>query len=91
MKEAAQESFYAGDEAFDVQKYQLALKYFEESYEIVPSLNTRLMIARSLLELGRLDESYEHYLELIAAPEEGEEYARTRAIAKKFLLTGAAK
>ena len=65
----AQSAFQAADERFDVQDYEGALAKFRESYAIVASPNSRLMIARCLRELGRLDEAYVEYEATLNAAE----------------------
>ncbi len=82
-KDQAQEAFLAGDRAFDVQNYEEALRHFRVSHEVVASPNSRLMVARCLLELGRLDESYDEYLGVLADAADDEDYVDTREAAKK--------
>jgi hypothetical protein len=85
----AQEAFRQGDELFDVQKYDEAIGRYRESHEIVASPNSRLMVARSLRELGRLDEAFHEYEATLAAAEElaaeSETYATTAAAARDEL------
>ncbi len=59
--DAAQVAFARADRLFDVQRYEEALAAYRESYAIVASPNSLLMVARSLQELGRLDEAHHEY------------------------------
>lgn len=83
QKRSAQDSFLLGDQAFDIQDYQEALGHFSDSYETVASPNSRLMIARCLLEIGRLDEAYEQYSGVMQDAEGNKDYETTGATAKK--------
>lgn len=55
---AAQRTFEAADGLFDAKRYKEAITAYRASYEIVASPNSRLMIARSLVALGQLDDAY---------------------------------
>jgi hypothetical protein len=55
---AAQKAFEAADVEYDAKHFAEALAGYRASYDVVKSPNTRLMIARSLRELGRLGEAY---------------------------------
>ena len=55
---AAQKAFEAADAEYDARHFAEALAGYRASYDVVKSPNTRLMIARSLRELGRLGEAY---------------------------------
>jgi hypothetical protein len=55
---AAQKAFEAADVLYDAKHFAEALAAFRASHDVVKSPNTRLMIARSLRELGRLGEAY---------------------------------
>ena len=83
QKRVAQESFLSGDKAFDIQDYQTAIEHFARSYATVASPNSRLMIARALLEIGRLDEAYDEYSGVIGDAEGNEDYETTGSTAKK--------
>lgn len=83
QKQSAQETFLLGDKAFDIQDYPKALEYFSASYATVASPNSRLMIARCLLEIGRLDEAYDEYSGVMKDAEGNEDYDTTGATAKK--------
>ncbi len=47
-----------GVEALDAGKHDEAAKRFRESFEVVASPNSRLMLARALIKLDRLDDAY---------------------------------
>ncbi|MBM4364052.1 MAG: hypothetical protein FJ104_15335 [Deltaproteobacteria bacterium] len=85
-KAAAGERFTAGMEAFEKGDTERAVALFRESYELVPSPNSRFMLGRSLAKRG---ESAEAYRELEAAAEAadalGERYAETGASARAKL------
>ena len=51
-------TYREGLEAFDAKNFDLALKLLRQSYEIVASPNSRLVIAHSLVQLGREPEAY---------------------------------
>lgn len=74
QKATAQEAFNRGDEAFDVQDYEAALEHYQQSFDIVASPNSQLMVARSLVELGRLDEAYAEYGKVITSAEGTDDY-----------------
>ncbi len=84
--ERAQRTFQEADELFDVQKYDEAITKYRESYETVASPNSRLMVARSLRELGRLDEAFHEYAATVRAAEalaeQSEAYATTAQAAR---------
>jgi stress response protein YsnF len=69
----AQDAFGEGDELFDTQEYEKAIERYRASYAIVASPNTALMIARSLRELGRLDEAHAQYETTVAEAERAAE------------------
>ena len=48
-------------EAFNADKYDEALQAFQASYDSVASPNSHLMLARTLVKLGRLGEAYEAF------------------------------
>jgi hypothetical protein len=55
---AAQKAFKEADAEYDARRFDEALEGYRASYDVVKSPNTRLMIARSLRELGRLEEAH---------------------------------
>lgn len=56
--EAAQRTFQTADGHYDAKRYEEAITAFRASYDIVASPNSRLMIARSMREAGRLTEAW---------------------------------
>lgn len=58
QREQAQALFGKGKKLYDAGKYAEALVEFRGSIEIVQSPNTRLYVARTLREMGRLVEAY---------------------------------
>jgi hypothetical protein len=58
QREQAQALFAKGKKAYDENKLPEALEAFKSSIEIVQSPNTRLYVARTLREMGRLVEAY---------------------------------
>ncbi len=57
---AARDAFVSAKEHYDAGRFEPALAGFLKSYDIVRSPNSHLMVARSLLELGRHVEAYHH-------------------------------
>jgi hypothetical protein len=55
---AAEKTFHVADDLFDAKRYQEALTAYRASFDIVASPNSQLMMARSLIALGRLAEAY---------------------------------
>lgn len=86
---AAQRTFEAADGLFDAKRYQEAITAYRASYEIVASPNSRLMIARSLAHLNRLDEAHAELLGAVADAKEAaaadEKYAPTLKAAEAEL------
>ena len=58
----AKEHFESGQALFDQKKYDAALVLFRQAYDETKSPNAHLMVARSLLALGRLAEAYDELL-----------------------------
>lgn len=72
----AKQAFAAASQHFDGKRFEEALATFRSSYQVVASPNTRLMIARTLRELGRDVEAYQEYsATLTDAGAQGERYA----------------
>jgi hypothetical protein len=69
----ASDRFRAGAEALEAQKLDEALALFRESYDVVASPNSRLMIGRTLARQGKTAEAY---LEIQAAVNDAEDAAR---------------
>lgn len=63
---AAQRTFVAADGLYDAKRYAEAITAYRASYEIVASPNSRLMIARSLAALGKLDDAYAELVGAVA-------------------------
>lgn len=57
QKQAAQKMFEAGDALYEGKRYEEAAEAFRQSHGLVKSPNSRLMLARSLRELGRSAEA----------------------------------
>ncbi len=66
QKQQATQHFERGLAAFDQARYEEALSAFRDSFAVVASPNARLMIARSLVGLGRRAEAYDE-LQITAA------------------------
>jgi len=58
---AAQKMFEAGDDLYDSGHFEQAVEAFRSSYQLVISPNSRLMLARSLRELGRWGEAIREF------------------------------
>jgi hypothetical protein len=71
QRAGAQKTFAVGSKLYDSQHYEEALAAFRASYQIVASPNSRLMVARSLRELGHLAEAYREYDAVIAEAARG--------------------
>jgi hypothetical protein len=86
---AAQKAFEAADVLYDAKHFAEALTAFRASHDVVKSPNTRLMIARSLRELGRLGEAYTEAKATLAEAEAVSErhprYAETARAAREDL------
>ena len=63
-KARAQEFYKSGAMSFEFRRWGDALRKFRESYAVVRSPNTHLMIARALAELGQKTEAFN---ELVAS------------------------
>ncbi|MBI3201261.1 MAG: hypothetical protein HYZ29_06920 [Myxococcales bacterium] len=86
QKEAAQKAFQKGMKAAKAKKHDDALAAFKESYGAVASPNSHLMVARELVELGRLEEAWAEYQKTVAeaeaAAQKDPKYADTANSAK---------
>jgi hypothetical protein len=71
-KKRAQTRYEDGAKMFEARRFSDALKAFQDSYRIVASPNSHLMVARSMRELGQLALAYEEL-------EKAEEEARALA------------
>lgn len=63
---AAKEHFESAQKLFDQKKFEAALVLFRQAHEETKSPNARLMIARSLLALGRLAEAHDELTATLA-------------------------
>ena len=72
QREQAQALFGKGKKLYDAGKYADALVEFRGSIEIVQSPNTRLYVARTLREMGRLVEAYAEFGRTAAEAKEHE-------------------
>jgi hypothetical protein len=70
---AAQKTFLVADDLYDAKRFSEALTAYRASYDIVASPNSRLMIARSLRELGQLEPAY---YELLGTISDAEAFAK---------------
>lgn len=88
-KQSATADYRAGMKALEEKKPDTALELFRKSYGTVASPNSGLMIARTLVELGRLSEAYqqlEQVTELANALARGNpKYKTTAEAAQKEL------
>jgi tetratricopeptide (TPR) repeat protein len=88
QKQEARDELRRGNEHYSKERYEEALAAFRKSYAAVPSPNSRLMIGRSLLRLGRSDLAHEELSATMAeATERGSKYADARDAAQKELET----
>lgn len=69
QKATAQKAFEKGMKAAKAKKHDEALAAFKESYGAVASPNSHLMVARELVELGRLEEAWVEYEKTVAEAE----------------------
>ncbi len=92
--QTAQTHFKKGSDFFGSKKYSLALEEFKKSYGAVASPNSRLYIARSLVQLGELADAYLEFEQVIAEAEARSKtepkYAPTRdtAMVERDEVTG---
>ena len=61
QRRAAQKMFEAGDELYESGRYAEAAQAYRASHGTFASPNSRLMLARSLRELGKLAEAYDEF------------------------------
>src|SRR6185436_18627726 len=75
-KAGAQKTFEAGTRLYDAHRYKEALTALRASYQILPSPNSHLMIARCLRDLGNSREAYREFQAVAAeARQKGDKYA----------------
>lgn len=86
-KAKAMKSFRKGRAAFAAGRYEEALAALRESYQLVPSPNSHLMIVHALTELGRNVEAYQEAqavaAEADAAAGDNPKYAKTATAARE--------
>jgi hypothetical protein len=86
VRSAAQKVYQEGAEHYKAGRFLEALSSFKTSYEMVPSPNSHLMIARTLRDRGELTEAYVEYGKLVpeaeAAAERDAKYAKTAESAR---------
>ncbi len=89
QKKTASGRYGIGMEAFDAGQHEAALAAFQGSYDTVASPNSLLMVARTLVQLGRSSEAHAAYRQTIAQGEalgKGEKkYADTAKTARTEL------
>lgn len=89
QKKAAQDNFGKGMAAQKKGRHDEALTAFKASYDAVASPNSHLMVARALVELGRLEEAYVEYEKTVAEAEAAaasdKKYAQTAKASKTEL------
>lgn len=61
QRRAAQKMFEAGDELYESGRYAEAVEAFRNSYQLVKSPNSRLMLARALRDQGQHEEAIREY------------------------------
>jgi hypothetical protein len=86
QKATAQKAFQKGMKSAKAKKHDEALAAFKESYGAVASPNSHLMVARELVELGRLEDAWVEYEKTVAeaeaAAQKDPKYADTASSAK---------
>jgi hypothetical protein len=89
QKRAAQQTFESGMKAQKKGQHEAAYTAFKASYDAVASPNSHLMMARALVELGRLEEAYVEYQSTLdeaqAAAADDKKYEQTAQAAKAEL------
>lgn len=89
QKNRAQKLFVDAKKEYDNKNFDKALEGFRQSYDVVASPNTLLMVARTLRELDRVVESYLAFQEAIAeakkAAEKHAKYGQAAEAAEKEL------
>jgi hypothetical protein len=65
----ATEAFKQGTSLFGAKRYALALEQFKKSYDIVPSPNSGLYVARCHVEMGQNREAFAQFKKVIAEAE----------------------
>lgn len=87
--EAASDAYRAGTDALAAQRLDAALALFRQSYSVVESPNSHLMIARVLVKMGRGAEAYAEFeataREADAVGAKSEKYKKTASMARAEL------
>ncbi len=65
----ATEAFKQGTSLFGAKRYAIALEQFKKSYDIVPSPNSGLYIARCLVEMGQHKEAFAQFRKVVVEAE----------------------
>lgn len=65
----ATEAFKQGTSLFGAKRYAIALEQFKKSYDIVPSPNSGLYIARCLVEMGQHKEAFAQFKKVVVEAE----------------------
>jgi hypothetical protein len=85
QKAQAKKRYQQGMQAFEAGKYEDALKRFRQSYDVVASPNSHLMIARTLIRLKKRVDAYQ-MLDLVAleaeAAKDKDKYRKTAQAAR---------
>jgi hypothetical protein len=69
QKKQAQTIFADAMKDFDASRFDVATTKFRQSYDVVASPNSRLMIARTLEQQGKLAEAYDEYDKAVSETE----------------------
>ena len=89
QKAEALKDYREGLKAFDAKNYELALKLLRQSHETVASPNSQLVIAHTLVQLGRETEAYRELQAAVRLAHElakvDDKYAKTAEGAQKEL------
>src|SRR5512137_2910196 len=80
----ATDHYDRGVEAMDAEKFADAITHFQRSYDTVASPNSRWMVGRALVKLGKLPEAYR---ELSQALRQATELAATQKKYKRTVET----
>jgi len=77
----AESRFFAGQKLYGEEKYHDALAEFRASYELAPSPNSMLYVARCYRHLGQFASAYDAYAKVIAESSANKKYADTHKAA----------
>src|SRR5688500_11033487 len=73
----AEQRFFEGQKLYGAEKYTEALEQFRASFELLPSPNSKLYVARCLRELGQHAEAYDAYTNVLSSTEGSDKYEAT--------------